>query len=700
LGPATASENSRLLAAPGAVYIQPVIRVPFLLPALALLGISAAALAAPVDSGRYVERANEMLARADTTGAIDLLEHSHLDDHKDPRAALLLGRLFREMGTIDSRLRSQHVLENTRLRFPNDPDVLLELGRTYFAQRFFPDAIGTLQHALKIDPKRCDARFLVGLYHYRNWKRLNSYKDDLDASRRNLRAAWKCDPKNVDAARLYLYACYALADTSTREADEMIALFPTEGCFRLYRGALAYDAGQYELCGRYFYSGLSLLSPEDRAAYEDLTKVLPANFVGRFRDIGRDARDVFRRGYWVAEDPDPTTEANERELEHIYRVFVSDMLFSNDWTGRRGWNCDRGGTLIKFGRPLSIDYSLGMRQDGAMETWSYERGGELRQFIFVDEFLNGDPRIPYTDDFVLHNLLHDPEISSLQNSTVHVDGTLDVIAFRDDDLHASVYAGMQVDADTVESVALPGSTNMYLLRGAYFDTSWNREGGRADTVWTSQLPPRSAAGRRVIEFVRRLEVPFGAYRLAYSMTDEHTRMRALARGDTDARRFASGGLTLSDVLLYEELARNGKPAAGAISRGGLRMRPRIGRTYAPEDPLRSYVEVYGLHVLDGASEYEVRYSIFPAKPRDTSVWSDLIRSASDLLGFENSDPVISQSFTRHDTRHNAAEYIAIDIKALEPGNYELLVEVMDLNAGSATAARTSLTVEAARNARR
>jgi hypothetical protein len=341
-----------------------------------------------------------------------------------------------------------------------------------------------------------------------------------------------------------------------------------------------------------------------------------------------------------------------------------------------------------------------MRQDGHMETWSYERGGELRQFIFVDEFLNGDPRIPYTDDFVLHNLLHDPEISSIASKVAGIPGVLDVSVFRDNDLHASMYVGMQVDADSVEAVALPGSTNWYFLRGAFFDTAWNREGGEADTVWTSQIPARSASGRRVIEFVRRVEIPFGAYRVAWSMQDNHERMRALGRGDADARRFASDDLVLSDVLLYDDLPGESHAGAGAITRGGLRMHPRIGHVFTPEDALRSYVEVYGLRTLDGKAEFEVRYSIYPGKPREAAVWVDLIRSASDLLGFDNSDPVISQSFKRSIHQHHAAEYIAIDINSLEPGNYELLVEVMDLNAGAATATRTSLTVEPSRNARR
>ena len=675
-------------------------RAPLLMLILALCALPALARAGSRGSDDAVARASDSLAEHDTTRAIDILEHSHLGDHQDPRAYLLLGRLWRERGTIDARLRSQNVLEQARLRFPDDADVQVELGRTYFAQRFFPDAIGCLQRALEIDSKRCDARYLIGLYHYRNWKRVNRYTDDLDASRRHLRDAWKCDPTNMEAARLYLYARYALADTSAREADEFLKRYPKEAPFHLYRGALAYDAGQYELSRVEFERGLALLPADDRAAYDDLTSVLPANSINTYREIGRDARDIFRRGYWLAEDPDPTTAVNERQLEHIYRVFVADMLFTNELTGRRGWDCDRGGALIKLGRPLSIDHGMGAGQDGHMETWTYERHGELRQFLFVDEFLNGDPRIPYDDDYALHNLLHDPEFTSMKSSVFMIPGVLDVTVFRDDDMHASLYTAMRVDADTVEAYALPGSTNMYLLRGAYFDLGWNREGSDADTVWTSQLPPRVDNGARVLEFVRRLRIPFGAYRVAWSMQDEHARMRALARGDADARRFAGDELVLSDVLLYDEPGSGHARAAGIVERGGQRMRPRVNRAFLSDEPLRSYVEVYGLRLLDGACEYEVRYSIYPSKAEDPPVWREVVQAAGSVLGFGDEDPVISQSFSRRSTEHTASEYIAIDIAVLQPGRYDMLVEVMDLNSGQTALRKTALTVEAGRTARR
>jgi hypothetical protein len=179
------------------------------------------------------------------------------------------------------------------------------------------------------------------------------------------------------------------------------------------------------------------------------------------------------------------------------------------------------------------------------------------------------------------------------------------------------------------------------------------------------------------------------------MQDEHLRVRVLARGDADASRFAGDQLALSDVLLYDDAAASDRPAAGVVERGGQRMWPHIGHVFAPSDPVHSYVEVYGLNVLDGAAEYQMRYSIFPAQRTDVPAWRELLQGAVSVLGFEeDDDPVMSQSFTRHGNTHTTNERIAIDIGKLEPGYYEMLVEVMDLNSGQRAASHTPLTVEA------
>ena len=668
---------------------------------LVLACVVSAPGAAPRSPEEWLRRAADLLARADTTAAIRVLEHSHLDDHTDARASVLLGTLYRKQGTIAGRLRSQRVLENARLRFPRDPDVCMELGRTYFAQRFFPASVACFERTLQLDPGRCGASYMIGLYHYRNWKRVNDFHDNLVRAKNWLRDAWTCDDRNADAALLYLYARYVLHDASVREADLFLSRFSDRPEFHLYRGVLAYDDERYENCARYFERGLDLLSSDDRAMYDNLASVLPITEFDRYLETSPERVRALRRGYWLTADPDPTSIVNERELEHVYRVFLADVLYSNDWTGQRGWDTDRGQAFIKFGRPMHIEYTLGENdRTGYEERWSYVLGGVFQEFFFVDEFLNGTPRIPYTADVLVHFMLHEPELSALLPRVAPVPGALDVVAFRDDDLHGSFYAAMRVNADTLAMNADPASTNRYVIRGAYFDQDWNRDGGVADTVWTSGLARRVTAGAHVLEFVRRVPVAFDDYHVAWSFEDEHVRARAIERADADLERFANNGLTLSDVLLFD--GEPGPPAASAgsitdtIDRGNGCMRPRIAHGYGPSEPLRAYLEVYHLNVAGGASAYDVRYSIYPAVRVDSPVWVDWLRAAGRMLGLLDGAPVIAQSFVRQGTSHTERERITIDISALEAGDYELVVEVTDRNSGDRATTQASLTREATR----
>jgi GWxTD domain-containing protein len=676
---------------------------------LLAVGVVGAAAEGPATSAREVRRANEFLAAGDTLAAIHFLERSRLDDHRDAGAAVLLGRLWRERATIGGRLRSQRVLEHARTRFPRDTRVAMELGRTYYAQRFFPDAVACFERALELDPSLCDARYMIGLYHFQNWKRMNEYNDDLAAAQRHLRSVLSCDPDNADAAVRYLVASHALGDDVTGRADELIERFPERPELHLCRGVLAYENGDYALCEQHFARALALLPDDERAPYGNLRSVLPLADGDRYLASPPAVRSTLSRGYWLAADPDPTTEINERLLEHVYRVFLADVHFSNEWTGRRGWRTDRGELFVKFGPPLAVDYTLGGDyRVGKSETWSYVIEGTFLQFPFLDEFLNGDPRIPYAQDLSLHFIRHAPQVSALHPRVLEFPGEVDVTAFRDDDLRGSLYVAMRVDADSVRARLDLGAVRHFVTRGACFDLEWKREIAYADTLPVADLPQREAHGARQFEFVRRLETPFGRYYVASALEDGDAVGRASARADADATRFAGDRLALSDVLLFDaaeegtrlERAGTGGGLSDAIERGGLRMRPRVGHRYASGDRLHAYAEVYNLAAPGGECAYDIRFAIYPSSEGETSVWDVWRGWLADLFGTDGGVPAVSQRFTRRGAAHSAEERIAIDIDALEPGRYELVVEVTDLWTGESAVSHTPLVKGAARVAGR
>jgi GWxTD domain-containing protein len=603
-----------------------------------------------------------------------------------------LGRWYRNRNTIHGRLLSQGVLEAARAHHPDDLDVTMELAKTYFAQGFYPDAVRMFRDVLARDPRRCDARTLLGLYHYQNWKRMNEYTDDLAAARRELRAAVACDTGNADAAFRYLVAGYARGDTIDAECDDFIARFPAHPEFRFMRGSLAFEAGRYEACARDYARALDLLDDDTRAVYQSLTHVLAADDDARYRDATDDVRADFQRGLWLDADRDPTTAVNPRALEHTYRLFVADCLYSNAPTGKRGWATDRGEAFVRWGRPMHIDYSMGDGfATGKVETWSFITSGKFHRLLFVDEFLNGNPRIPYALDLTLFDMRYSPATTTLEPDATEVPGAVETYAFRDEELTSSIYLAMSVDAQALRASVDLGKVDRFNVRGAYFGDSWIREGGFSDSVPTPDLRETRTNDGGSFEIVRRLRLPCDRYHLAITFESPDTRARSVCRRDADAARFVGDDLAMSDVLLFRDDAGPSATAA-TIERGGVTMRPNVARHYSNGERLRAYVEIYNLSLVTREhtreSSYDLRFAIFPGEDEDGPAWVDWGRRAAEFAGFGDDDEaVISQSFRRAGRTHDDRESMAINVDALDPGRYELAVEVTDRRSGQRAVVR-------------
>lgn len=632
-----------------------------------------------VDDGGAAARA--LLERGDTTGAIEFLEHSHLDRSRGPEPFLMIGTLYRSRGTIDGRLRAQRHLERALQLYPRDPRVLMELGRTYYDQTFYPDAERYIRAALALDPSLCDAHHLLGAYYYDKWKRMNDYLDDLDTARVELGLAVECDSSDADAAMRYAYSLYALgrSDSAAAACETALRRFPGRAEFRLLRGALAYDDERFDDAATDFERGLDLMDDETRAAYEDIERFLPVEERSVYAASSPEERATYDRSYWVDVDADPTTARNERRLEHIYRMFLADLFYSCAHPSRRGWETERGETLVKFGWPDKLESSLGGSwKDGRFETWTYEDdGGAVMRFLFVDEFLNGNLRIPYRADLTLAALRDSPRVSDYYPDAVPLPGTMDVVTFKNTEMSSDVCIALSVDADSMSTRADSAGGDVWNLRGVLFDDQWRREFIFGDTL----SPSAASTRRRSCEFVRLVTVPFDRYHVACTLDGGWASARF--RGEGDSYRYAGDRLTASDILLERP-----GPSPPVVVRRGRSLYPNAGRRYGPGERLRVYFEVYNLAVSRGASDYSVTFLIYEHPESPPPAWR---RWGSRLAGIVGADrtPTISQTFRRSGATHTETEDIAVNIDALDAGRYELVVSIADSLSGES--AETSTT---------
>ena len=97
-----------------------------------------------------VNVARTRLLEGDVDAAVPLLEQALELEPGLPRAHFFLGTALRSLGEYEAAMSH---LEMARQAYPTDRVVLGQIGRLYFLQRQFEDAISTFEEVLRIDPE-------------------------------------------------------------------------------------------------------------------------------------------------------------------------------------------------------------------------------------------------------------------------------------------------------------------------------------------------------------------------------------------------------------------------------------------------------------------------------------------------------------------------------------------------------------------
>jgi GWxTD domain-containing protein len=622
------------------------------------------------------------LARGDTTEALRTLEKTAGNRSAPPETFLLLGRLYRSRGSITDRLRAQGILEDGLRRYPDHPDLLAELGATLYAQTLYGDAERVFRRLLEIDPQRCDALYYLGINAYRKWKRVQSYTDYLGTAEGYLGIAVECDSAMDDAYFKLAFSRCVLSDTARalETCAAYRAAFPTAPEPLLLSGSIAYASADFETCRDRFEEALSLMDDEERTNYTDLSLLLPD---GDERDAYASAPSSDRieteRLYWIADDPDPTTEINERQLEHVYRVFMSGARYESSSPPIDGWDTPRGKALVKFGEPDHIETTLkGLRpMDGRTEIWTYLGTEQPFVLFFRDEYLNGNDVVPIEDAISAWTIREDPPLTAHLPGAADVPGTLAAVAFRESETEARVYLVYAADADSLDHRLWTWDTARFRARTAVYLADGRPHRFSSRVFSADSLTRYEEGGAPSYVTLEELSLPFGSYRAAFCLEDEHRVTRSIAWADLATARLIGESLVTSDLALCSRPDSDGP----SILRGGSALRINPSARYAAGEDLFLYLELYNLELRGGRSRCDLSYSIRRAEAA-RGFWDVLKRGAKKLgLGESLPPPVISQTFERVGTSGTTAEEIAVGIGSLDPGSYEITVTAVDAATG-------------------
>jgi GWxTD domain-containing protein len=628
-----------------------------------------------------VQKAMECLGAGDTLAAIDHFNHADLESIRDPQLFILHGRLLRSCGTIVDRLNSQYVLERAVQLFPDDPYVVQELGLTYFSQTFYPDAARAFLRAIEIDPGLCDAKHKLGVTHYERWKlRVNAYMDEAASARRWLKAAIECDPRNGDAATRYVYVLYALdrKDEAEKETRDNAARFPTMPEFPLLAGTIAYEKQQYAVADSCYRIALARMGDGEVEAYASLDRnLLGYDDMTVYEKASEDEQASIDHAFWVVRDFDPTTDINERFLEHVYRTFRADLYFSHSsvhvtWVKpqTRGWDTERGEISIKFGWPSDIHASHG---GDRFESWTYVTFGQIHEFYFSDRFQNGKLQIPPNRSEKLVFARNQNQTTRYRPEATIVDGAMDAVVFKNDEFTSSVYVTMQINADSLLNSLDVENLQEFHARSRFFDEDWKVEHTTIDTIGVLDAAMISGSQHNLYDIVLHSQLPFSNYNLACAFEDNGRATIATFIGQCDAERFAGSDVRVSDLLYLRSV-----PGGTSIVRGGEVLPANPWRAYAPGQQLNVYFEIYNLDLSGGQSRYRLSFEIHDSPADPPSAWNRLGRAVSRFVGIDDGEPAVAQTFERVGENYDERERIAIDVGSLEEGRYRLIVTVTDL----------------------
>lgn len=538
----------------------------------------------------------------------------------------------------------------------------------------------------------------------------------------HLQAALRRDPRRRSVYD-HVFRLAAISGTwndALPVAREMAVQYDREAATWLYLGLTLHRLGQATASEMAFEQALARMADDDRAAFDDLTLILAPSEVDAFRADP----DAFARRYWTARDPRFLHPANERRNEHYARLVTADLLFRSPRLDLPGWHSERGRLFVRYGAPardVVIDGGYqrvleafadrdaaftpsfsGPEDANRFHVWDY---GDLR-LVFEDPNRNGEFRL-YSPPADLYGVataqrsVHRSDYVQIARQAVRERperydyapaGRAVALPYR-----VAAFRGTGGRTDLVLAWGLPlaGDTapdadlDLTIQTGAFLvgpDHALRYE--RRRTIHGLRAAQIVAfSGTRLWTSAETLPAPPGPHEVSLEFETATGGTAAVQRRAVVVPDLHAPGLQMSDILLaYAAEPSDGRPAPGRVVRGDVAVWAAPWGVFGATDPIALYVEVYGLALREGRTEYEVEARLVP---RDTR--GAIARGLSRLFG-GRARGVGTAAEAQGDTPDDY-QSLVVDARGQAPGVYTLTVTIRDRVAGRAVSRDVDVMLE-------
>lgn len=474
----------------------------------------------------------------------------------------------------------------------------------------------------------------------------------------------------------------------------------------------------------------------DDAYARSFEVILSDSQLGAYSVLSDSARLVYRRRYWTANDPTPTTEENEFLSEHIKRLrfAVAELCPHKAFA----WD-ERGDVALRFGVPASRQRIIGdiitipgrRGIDPSSEVWVYPRA-EM-SIRFIDPNLDGAYVVAAEPLYlgaqpIEHSLPQSYRYwsefrRSVGRSLVPRDIESEHIVYRS---HALVNRGLEVERDVPVSYGYLPPAEPILL---YYEVVTARgDAGASDVAVNYQIPMdcltfRSDGAARKAEFTKavrilsaeydvvtsdertvtvtsdavegdagdglitdewRLDSAPGEYVVAISVEDTLTGRVGTGQSRIVVPDYSHPGFRMSDIQIARSVGEGNR-----FLRMGGSVVPKPVRAFPRSGDLIAYFELYGLSENGpGRSRFTVKTEVSGRGYRGER---GVVQRFFDRW-FPQERHAVASEVTEYGEAPDTAYWFAIDLRNLAEDNYDLIISVRDEGRGWEITRSASFTV--------
>jgi len=430
-----------------------------------------------------------------------------------------------------------------------------------------------------------------------------------------------------------------------------------------------------------FDTAFARMSPEERAPYEDLGRIMRRADQVRWDQMGPGARAHLDTLYWRAAQPLVLSGVNELQAEFYARITYADHRWTDAWLLTRGYETDIGAVYVAYGPP--DDWLV---FDRSRITWAYRRS----HFRFQFDLMAGFTRARFAEES-REAMRVATEESPARFDNIPLYRNLDTILVQ-----PSQFRGRSDTTAIAVFGAIPlarlaggsGIADMRITTGAIITDSLGRELQRDRREETVRDPGPDG----VIDRSWRLALPTGTYVLR-----TEAQVPVLDRGARGmelltVRRFPTDTLALSDVMAASRIA----PRDSLASRWtDYFIEPNGGR-FMPGTSVGLLWEVYNLATDSaGTAHYDVELRITVDAIERHTFLAQIIGGIADATGISAvGDDRVSLDWSRSTAVGPdgvVTEHVMVELRDAPEGRYTVAVTVGDRETGAvATSERTIL----------